>query len=171
MIKYSNIFQKRNKNEYIIIGVIFLFTILVQFPLSKVESSTSIQIQTTSNKEFSENDQDSAQYLYEPLSASDIEGMKKVYGIWEENTDYNKIVYGHLTGLAPPKLEDYDNLLKELAADYEKRKSIVVTPQELAAKRDIRVSVAKQLLNDLEEKKELLKKSFSNKRVTVYVKA
>ncbi|MHA1512516.1 MAG: hypothetical protein ACTSRJ_00415 [Candidatus Hodarchaeales archaeon] len=67
--------------------------------------------------------------------------------------------------------KDYDNLLKELATDYEKRKSIVVTPQELAAKHDIRVSVAKQLLNDLEEKKQLLKKSFSNKRVIVYVKA
>ena len=67
--------------------------------------------------------------------------------------------------------DEYDSLLKELAAEYEKRKSIVVTPQELAAKRDIRVSVAKQLLTDLEEKKKLLKKSFQNKRLTVYVKA
>jgi len=67
--------------------------------------------------------------------------------------------------------DEYNDLLKELTAEYEKRKSIVVTPQELAAKRDIRVSVAKQLLTELEEKKKLLKKSFSNKRLTVYVKA
>ena len=66
---------------------------------------------------------------------------------------------------------EYDELLKELAAEYEKRKTLVVTPQELAAKRDIRVSVAKQLLNDLEEKNKLVKKSFQNKRLTVYVKA
>ena len=66
---------------------------------------------------------------------------------------------------------EYDDLLKELAAEYEKRKTLVVTPQELAAKRDIRVSVAKQLLNDLEEKNKLIKKSFKNKRLTVYVKA
>ena len=56
---------------------------------------------------------------------------------------------------------EYDDLLKELAAEYEKRKTLVVTPQELAAKRDIRVSVAKQLLTDLEEKNKLIKKSFS----------
>jgi len=67
--------------------------------------------------------------------------------------------------------DEYDALLKELIAEYGKRKSIVVTPQELAAKKDIRVSVAKQLLNDMEEKNQLLKKSFSNKRLTVYVKA
>jgi len=68
--------------------------------------------------------------------------------------------------------DEYNDLLKELVVDYEKRKSVVVTPQELAAKRDIRVSVAKQLLlNDLEEKNKLLKKALTNKRVTVYVKA
>jgi len=67
--------------------------------------------------------------------------------------------------------DEYNALLKELIAEYGKRKSIVVTPQELAAKKDIRVSVAKQLLNDMEEKNQLLKKSFSNKRLTVYVKA
>lgn len=67
--------------------------------------------------------------------------------------------------------DEYNDLLKELVAEYGKRKSIVVTPQELAAKKDIRVSVAKQLLTDLEEKKNLLKKAFSNRRFTVYVKA
>lgn len=67
--------------------------------------------------------------------------------------------------------DEYNDLLKELVAEYGKRKSIVVTPQELAAKKDIRVSVAKQLLTDLEEKKNLLKKAFSNRRLTVYVKA
>lgn len=66
--------------------------------------------------------------------------------------------------------EDYEKLLKELEEDYSKRKVIVVTPQEIAAKRDIRVSVAKQLLEDLEEKK-ILKKSLSNRRLKVYTKA
>ena len=66
--------------------------------------------------------------------------------------------------------EDYKKLLKELEEDYSKRKVIVVTPQEIAAKRDIRVSVAKQLLEDLEEKK-ILKKSLSNRRLKVYTKA
>ncbi|MHA1977531.1 MAG: hypothetical protein ACW98F_00770 [Candidatus Hodarchaeales archaeon] len=66
--------------------------------------------------------------------------------------------------------EEYDNMLKELTADYKKRKSIVVTPQEIAARSDIRVSAAKQLLTDLEEKK-IVKKAFSNRRLTVYVKA
>jgi ribosomal protein S25 len=61
-------------------------------------------------------------------------------------------------------------MLKELTADYKKRKSIVVTPQEIAARSDIRVSAAKQLLTDLEEKK-IVKKAFSNRRLTVYVKA
>jgi ribosomal protein S25 len=67
--------------------------------------------------------------------------------------------------------DEYNALFKEIVTEYEKRKTIVVTPQELAAKHDIRVSVAKQILTDLEEKNQLIKKSFSNKRLTVYVKA
>ncbi|MFX0149550.1 MAG: hypothetical protein ACFFAJ_02105 [Candidatus Hodarchaeota archaeon] len=66
--------------------------------------------------------------------------------------------------------EAYKELLDELEEDYSKRKNLVVTPQEIAAKRDIRVSVAKQLLADLEEKK-VLKKAVSNRRTQVYVKA
>jgi ribosomal protein S25 len=66
--------------------------------------------------------------------------------------------------------DDYKELLKELEEEYSKRKSIVVTPQEIAAKRDIRVSVAKQLLEDLEEKN-ILKTTLSNKRLKVYIKA
>ncbi|MFX0052205.1 MAG: hypothetical protein ACFE8U_13050 [Candidatus Hermodarchaeota archaeon] len=66
--------------------------------------------------------------------------------------------------------EAYKELLDELEEDYSKRKNLVVTPQEISAKRDIRVSVAKQLLADLEEKK-VLKKAVSNRRTQVYVKA
>ncbi|MFX0170771.1 MAG: hypothetical protein ACFE9L_02515 [Candidatus Hodarchaeota archaeon] len=66
--------------------------------------------------------------------------------------------------------EAYKELLDELEEDYSKRKNLVITPQEIAAKRDIRVSVAKQLLTDLEEKK-VLKKALSNRRTQVYVKA
>ena len=66
--------------------------------------------------------------------------------------------------------DQYTELLNELSEDYSKRKAVVVTPQDIASKRDIRVSVAKRLLNDL-EKKEILKKSFSNRRLQVYVKA
>ncbi len=66
--------------------------------------------------------------------------------------------------------DEYDSMLKDLTAEYEKRKSIVVTPQEIAARNDIRVSVAKRLLTDLEEKK-ILKKAFFNRRLCVYVKA
>ena len=65
--------------------------------------------------------------------------------------------------------EEYNALLSELEKDYSKRKSIVTTPQEIANRRDIRVSVAKRLLNDL-EKKNIVKKSYSNKRVQVYTK-
>lgn len=65
---------------------------------------------------------------------------------------------------------EYEALLKELEEEYSKKKSIVVTAQEIAAKRDIRVSVAKQLLEDLEEKS-ILKPSISNKRLKVYTKA
>lgn len=65
--------------------------------------------------------------------------------------------------------DEYKEVLKELEQDYSKRKSFVVTPQEIAAKRDIRVSVAKQLLDDLEEKK-ILKQATSNRRLKVYVK-
>ena len=65
--------------------------------------------------------------------------------------------------------DEYKEVLKELEEDYSKRKNIVVTPQEIAAKRDIRVSVAKQLLDDLEKKK-ILKQASSNRRLTVYVK-
>ena len=61
-------------------------------------------------------------------------------------------------------------MLKDLSTEYEKRKSVVVTPQEIAARNDIRVSAAKQLLTDLEEKK-ILKKALSNRRLTVYMKA
>jgi ribosomal protein S25 len=61
-------------------------------------------------------------------------------------------------------------MLKDLTKEYEKRKSVVVTPQEIAARNDIRVSAAKQLLTELEEKN-ILKKAFSNRRLTVYVKA
>ncbi len=66
--------------------------------------------------------------------------------------------------------DEYDEALKELSAEYKKRKSIVITAQEIAAKRDIRVSIAKRLLSDL-EKENILKKEFSNKRITVYTKA
>jgi ribosomal protein S25 len=66
--------------------------------------------------------------------------------------------------------DEYKELLKELEEDFLKRKALVVTPQEIAAKRDIRVSVAKQLLEDLEEKT-ILKKVFSNRRLKVYTKA
>jgi ribosomal protein S25 len=66
--------------------------------------------------------------------------------------------------------DEYDSMLKDLTTEYDKRKSIVVTPQEIAARNDIRVSVAKRLLSDLEEKK-VLKKAFSNRRISVYVKA
>ena len=65
--------------------------------------------------------------------------------------------------------DEYKEVLKELEEDYSKRKKLVVTPQEIAAKRDIRVSVAKQLLDDLEKKK-ILKQASSNRRLTVYVK-
>lgn len=66
--------------------------------------------------------------------------------------------------------DEYKELLKELEEDYSKRKTVVVTPQEIAAKRDIRVSVAKQLLDDLEEKT-ILKKILSNRRLKIYTKA
>ena len=66
--------------------------------------------------------------------------------------------------------KDYKDILKELEEDYSKRKTLVVTAQEIAAKRDIRVSVAKQLLEDLEEKN-ILKKTITNRRLKVYVKA
>ncbi len=65
--------------------------------------------------------------------------------------------------------DEYKELLKELEEDYSKRKNFVVTPQEIAAKQDIRVSVAKQLLDDLEEKK-IVKLETSNRRLKVYVK-
>jgi ribosomal protein S25 len=66
--------------------------------------------------------------------------------------------------------EEYNKVLEELIAEYGKRKNAVVTPQEIAARHDIRVSVAKQLLAELEEKN-ILKKSFSNRRIKVYEKA
>ena len=66
--------------------------------------------------------------------------------------------------------DDYEGLLKELEEEYSKRKSIVITAQEIAAKRDIRVSVAKRLLEDLEEKN-IVKPTISNKRLRVYTKA
>lgn len=66
--------------------------------------------------------------------------------------------------------DEYKTTLDELTEEYTKRKNVVVTAQELAARRDIRVSVAKRLLTDLEENK-ILQKSFSNKRIAVYTKA
>ena len=65
--------------------------------------------------------------------------------------------------------DEYEALFKELEDEYSKKKSIVVTAQEIATKRDIRVSVAKQLLEDLEEKN-ILKPTIANKRFKVYTK-
>ncbi len=65
--------------------------------------------------------------------------------------------------------EEYKELVKELSKEYTKRKTVVVTPQEIASKRDIRVSVAKRLLSELVEK-QILKLSFSNRRLCVYEK-
>ena len=62
--------------------------------------------------------------------------------------------------------EEYKELVKELSEEYTKRKTVVVTPQEIASKRDIRVSVAKRLLSELVEK-QILKLSFSNRRLCV----
>lgn len=65
--------------------------------------------------------------------------------------------------------DEYQALVKELTEEYTKRKSVVVTPQEIASKRDIRVSVAKRLLSEMVEK-QILKLSFSNRRLCVYEK-
>ncbi len=65
--------------------------------------------------------------------------------------------------------EEYKELVKELSEEYTKRKTVVVTPQEIASKRDIRVSVAKRLLSELVEN-QILKLSFSNRRLCVYEK-
>ncbi len=65
--------------------------------------------------------------------------------------------------------EEYKELVKELSEEYTKRKTVVVTPQEIASKRDIRVSVAKRVLSELVEK-QILKLSFSNRRLCVYEK-
>ena len=65
--------------------------------------------------------------------------------------------------------EEYKELVKEWSEEYTKRKTVVVTPQEIASKRDIRVSVAKRLLSELVEK-QILKLSFSNRRLCVYEK-
>lgn len=65
--------------------------------------------------------------------------------------------------------DEYQALVKELTEEYTKRKSVVVTPQEIASKRDIRVSVAKRLLSEMVEK-QILKLSFKNRRLCVYEK-
>lgn len=82
---------------------------------------------------------------------------------WGKIFEYSSYERNYLVG------DEYMGLLKELEEDYSKRKTVVVTPQEIASKRDIRVSVAKQLLEDLEEKK-VLKKAVSNRRLRIYVK-
>ncbi|MHA1966493.1 MAG: hypothetical protein ACW964_01700 [Candidatus Hodarchaeales archaeon] len=69
-----------------------------------------------------------------------------------------------------PVGDQYTEILDELSAEYSKRKTIVVTPQEIASKRDIRVSVAKRLLAELAEKN-IVKRSYSNRRIQIYVKA
>jgi ribosomal protein S25 len=66
--------------------------------------------------------------------------------------------------------DEYKTVLDEISAEFKKRKSVVITAQELAARRDIRVSVARRLLEDLEESK-VLQKAFSNRRIAVYTKA
>lgn len=64
--------------------------------------------------------------------------------------------------------DDYDKMLKELRDDYSKRKSLlVITPQELAGKKDIRVSVARNMLEDL-EKEGILKTALKSSRVKVF---
>ncbi|MHA2225120.1 MAG: hypothetical protein ACXAC8_07940 [Candidatus Hodarchaeales archaeon] len=69
-----------------------------------------------------------------------------------------------------PVDEDYTQLLKELEDEYSKKKTgVVVTAQDIAVKHDIRVSIAKRILTDLEEKK-ILNEAFSNRRLKVYVK-
>ncbi|MHA1213798.1 MAG: hypothetical protein ACTSR2_05770 [Candidatus Hodarchaeales archaeon] len=65
---------------------------------------------------------------------------------------------------------EYEQMLKELEAEFAKRKSVMITPQELAVKRDIRVSTAKRLLEDLVGKN-IIKKVHQNRRIRVYVKA
>ena len=69
-----------------------------------------------------------------------------------------------------PVGKEYEDILNELVKEYSKKKSILVTPQEIAAKRDIRVSVAKHLLDDLTEKK-ILKQEHSFKRLKIYTRA
>jgi len=66
--------------------------------------------------------------------------------------------------------DDYDKMLSDLEKEYAKKKNFMITPNELAARNDIRVSIAKQLLSDLEEKK-LIKKTDSNNRLKIYIKA
>ena len=97
-----------------------------------------------------------------PLSITDKKVRKKRrWGKIFEYTSYKRPL---------PVGEAYKELLDDLEKDYSKRKNLVITPQEIAAKRDIRVSVAKRLLADLEEKN-ILKKAVSNRRTLVYIKA
>ncbi|NHJ03015.1 MAG: hypothetical protein EAX86_12840 [Candidatus Heimdallarchaeota archaeon] len=95
------------------------------------------------------------------MSTSDRKVRKKRR--WGRIFEYTSYERNLLVG------DEYNELLKELEKDYSKRKSIVVTPQEIASRRDIRVSVARSLLDDLVKKK-IIKKAYSNRRVSVYAK-
>jgi ribosomal protein S25 len=69
-----------------------------------------------------------------------------------------------------PVGKDYEEKLSQIEEDFTKRKNFVVTAPDIAARLDIRVSVAQNLLDDLEEKN-IIKKSISSRRLKVYVKA
>lgn len=69
-----------------------------------------------------------------------------------------------------PVGKDYEEKLAQLEQDFVKRKNFVVTAPEIATRLDIRVSVAQNMLDDLEEKN-ILKKGISSRRLKAYVKA
>jgi len=51
-------------------------------------------------------------YIEKPIGKHMIEALKKRMGVRDSNENYNKIVHGHATGLAPPSEEDYKFLEK-----------------------------------------------------------
>ncbi len=44
------------------------------------------------------------------MSSSDIEGMKRSWGVYRPGVDYNPIIHGHGTGLVPPTEEQWEDM-------------------------------------------------------------
>jgi hypothetical protein len=107
-----------NKKQIIITILFLLFLITTYCNLDLFNHIDNIELSTNNNSIDIDTRVRSfvgtingENYLMEYISKDKVEDAKKVIELREQDKDYNTLINGHGTGLAPPTENDLDNLI------------------------------------------------------------